>query len=231
MRCVAGHQANLYPYGGFFAKAASVDRFVIVDTTQYVKKEYHNRNRVKIAPGVEHWLTIPVKTAGRFDQALGEVEILPGSRWRKDHRRCLEVSYARSPFFEGLYPPFQALLSREWRMLTDYTIAVITTCLELLEIPTPVAIASRLGVEGKSSDLILDICRKTGCDTYLHGKHGRDYVDFELLSRAGIRNLLQEYRQATYPQPWGDFLPNMCILDILFNCGPDCLAILRSGRG
>jgi len=44
MSSVAGHQPNLFPYPGYFAKAAAVDTFVIVDTTQYVKKQYHHRN-------------------------------------------------------------------------------------------------------------------------------------------------------------------------------------------
>ena len=50
MTCAAGHQPNLYPYGGFFAKADAADVFVVVDNTQYVPKEYHNRNRVRLHP-------------------------------------------------------------------------------------------------------------------------------------------------------------------------------------
>ena len=100
MPCVAGHQCNLYPYGGFFAKAASVAHFVIVDTTQYVKKQFQNRNKVKLSNGEEHWLSIPVKTKGRFSQALNEVEIKEGTHWQKDHVRCLEVNYRRCRFFD-----------------------------------------------------------------------------------------------------------------------------------
>jgi hypothetical protein len=230
MPCVAGHQANLYPYGGFFAKAASVDQFVIVDTTQYVKKEYHNRNRVKLSSGREHWLRIPVKTAGRFTQALNEVEIKEGTQWQRVHARSLEVNYAKSPHFEAYYPPFRELLSREWDKLTAYTVAVIRLSLRLLGIETEVALASELRAQGKSTELILDICRKTACDTYLHGKHGRDYVDFAFLKAAGIRNVIQEFSPVPYPQPWGPFVGNLSILDVLFNCGPESLAVLLQGN-
>jgi hypothetical protein len=230
MRCVAGHQANLYPYGGFFAKAASVETFVIVDTTQYVKKEYHNRNRIKLSNGTAHWLRIPVKTAGRFTQCLKDVEIKEDTGWQRVHRRCLEVNYAKSPHFDRYYPPLRELLSRRWRRLSAYAIAVIRVCFELLGVTPEVRLASELGIEGKKAELILHLCRATGGDAYLHGKHGRDYVDFGFLKAAGIHNLIQEYRPAPYPQPWGPFLGNLSVLDILFNCGPDSLDVIMAGN-
>ena len=230
MKCVAGHQANLYPYGGFFAKAASVDLFVIVDVTQYVKKEYHNRNQVKLADGKAHWLRIPVKTAGRFTQRINEVEVVPGTNWQRDHRRTVELAYAKSRYFEGFWPPFRQLLEREWRRLVDYNVAVIRLCFELLGITTPVKLASELGVCGRRTELILDICRKTGADAYLHGRHGRDYADFNYLKEAGVRSFIQEYTQVPYPQPWGSFVANLSILDILFNCGPRSLEVIMAGN-
>ena len=230
MRCVAGHQANLYPYGGFFAKAAAVDHFVIVDTTQYVKKEYHNRNRIKLSNGKAHWLSIPVKTAGRFTQKINEVEIREGTKWARDHMRSLEVNYSRSRYFAEYYEPFRELLLRDWRMLADFNVAVIRLCFDLLGIKTPVSLSSELKTEGKSTELILDICRKTGGDAYLHGRHGRDYVDFDFLKREGVRSLIQEFTAVEYEQPWGPFVGNLSILDILFNCGPRSIEVILSGN-
>ncbi len=230
MRCVAGHQPNLYPYGGFFAKAASVERFVIADVTQYVKREYHNRNRVKLADGRAHWLSIPVMTSGRFSQRLDEVLIEPGARWQKTHMRTLEVSCGKCPHFERYYPPFRELLSRDWEKLADFNGAVILRAMELLGIATPVAFASALGCEGRASGLIVDICRKTGADAYVHGMHARDYVDFALLGRNGIRSFIQDWTAPEYPQPWGPFVANLSILDVLFNCGPDSLSVIMRGN-
>ncbi|HCN08147.1 MAG TPA: hypothetical protein DIT01_09455, partial [Lentisphaeria bacterium] len=44
-RRITAHQANHLPYPGFFAKMHTVDQFVILDDVQFVKGEYHNRNR------------------------------------------------------------------------------------------------------------------------------------------------------------------------------------------
>ncbi len=230
MRCVAGHQPNLYPYGGFFAKAASVDHFVIADMTQYVKREYHNRNRVKLPGGRAHWLGIPVKTTGRLTQRLKEVLIEPGASWRRTHMRTLETSYGKCAHFERYYPPLRELLARDWERLADFSGAVILRAMELLGIATPVSFASALGCEGKASELIVAICRKTGGESYLHGMHARDYVDFALLEREGIKSFIQDWTAVEYPQPWGPFIPNLSFLDILFNCGPDSLSVIMRGN-
>lgn len=226
MRLIAGHQPNLYPYGGFFAKAASVAHFVIVDTTQYVKKEYHNRNRVKLADGAAHWLGIPVKTAGRFTQRLDEVEIDPAGAWRAAHVKTLRGAYGRCPHFAWCWARFEELLARDWVRLVDFNMAVIALCMELLGIATPCVRASELGAQGKKTELILDLCRRTGGDAYLHGMHGRDYADFAFLAAHGVASFVQEFSAPHYAQPWGPFVPNLSIIDVLFNCGPDARELL-----
>ncbi len=220
MSLVAGHQPNLYPYGGFFAKAAAVDTFVIVDNTQYVKKQYHNRNRIKLMNGEVIWLSIPVRNAGRFMQKINEAEIDNTKSWARDHARTLLLNYKKAAFFDECFPPFEELLRREWRMLADFNIEVIKTCLCLLGITAPAPLASAEGISGEATGLILDICRKTGSDSYLHGMHSRDYVDFPMLDTAGVRSLVQDFKPIEYPQVGsGPFAPNLSILDSLLNCG------------
>jgi len=229
MSCVAGHQPNLYPYPGFFAKAAAADRFVVVDNTQYVKKEYHNRNRVLFRNGDVKWISIPVKNAGRYKQKINEAEI-DGDSWKRVHERTLLLNYKPAPWFDWIFPDLLELWEGEWKTLADYNIAFIKLCFEKLEIKTPIAIASEIGAEGKSTKLIANICESTGCDTYLHGKHAKDYVDFNLLEARGIKSLIQNYQPTEYPQTLQGFVPNLSILDMIFNNGPKTLDIILKGQ-
>jgi hypothetical protein len=226
MKLIAGHQPNLYPYGGFFSKMLKADEFVIVDNTQYVKKQYHNRNRVKLVDGEVVWLSVPVKNSGRYKQAINEVEIDNSQKWREKHKNTLVRNYKKSPFFDEFYPGFEDLLSKEWKRLYNFNFEVIKLSAKYIGISTPLSIASEIGAQGKASELILDICRKTGGDAYLHGKHAVDYVDFELLKNGGVENYLQSFNSEQYFQHGKEFVPNLSILDILFNCGNETLSFL-----
>ncbi len=230
MKCVAGHQPNLYPYGGFFAKLASVDFFVIVDNTQYVKKEYHNRNRLKLLDGEAHWISIPVLSSGRFTQKICEVEIAPSSDWRRVHLRTMSANYRRAEHFGDFFPVMESLLARDWTHLADFNIAFIREVMDFLSIRTPVARAGELGISGKASELILDICRKSSSGAYLHGKHSRDYVDFGMLESNGISNLIQDFTPIPYRQTIEPFIPNLSVLDMLFNLGKNAFDVIMQGN-
>ena len=230
MSCVAGHQPNLYPYAGFFAKVASVDKFVIADSTQYVKKEYHNRNRIKLLNSSSFWLSVPVKNSGSFKQKINEAEIDNSQAWQRKHEKSIYVNYRKSPFLDLYFDDFKSLLEQEWKMLADYNVAVIKLSLKLLEISTPVFLASELNVSGTSTSYILDICRKTESDSYMHGRHAYDYVDFEFLKKNGIKNYIQHYSAVEYQQLNPPFVPNLSILDILFNCGLESKEVIMAGH-
>jgi WbqC-like protein len=230
MSCVAGHQPNLYPYGGFFAKIMSVNKFVIVDNTQYVKKQYQNRNRIQLHDGTVKWLSIPVKNAGKYKQKINEVEIDSSSNWQRKHAKTLLVNYKKAECFQEFFPELEKLYRLEWHLLADFNIAFIKLCLDFLNIQIPVVIASELNISGVATTLILDICMNTGSNTYLHGFHSRDYVDFDLLSKAGIKNKIQDFQGLEYLQNGAIFEPNLSILDLLFHCGKRTKNILLQSQ-
>jgi hypothetical protein len=222
MRCVAGHQPNLYPYGGFFAKASAVDIFVIADNTQYVKKEYHNRNRILLQNGKTAWLSVPVKNTGHFKNKINQMLIDNTSNWRRIHIRTLERNYKKSPFFDIYFPDIKKIISDDYEKLAELNIAVIKYFFNILNINIPLLLASEIQVSGKSTSYIYDICLKSDCKAYLHGKHAIDYVDFAFLEQNGITNYIQTFSASEYKQINSkSFIPNLSILDIIFNLGPE----------
>src|SRR3989304_6083893 len=88
-------QSCYVPWKGFFDLIGRCDDYVIFDSVQYVKRHWHNRNRIKTANGLE-WLTIPVISKSRYEQPIDEVEI--EKPWAEKHWRALELAYHRAPF-------------------------------------------------------------------------------------------------------------------------------------
>src|SRR5690348_1614998 len=70
---VAIHQPNYIPWLGYFFKIAHVHQFVFLDTVAFSHGSLVNRNTIKTSTGPA-WLTIPVRTSGRFGQLIREVE-------------------------------------------------------------------------------------------------------------------------------------------------------------
>jgi len=221
MKCVAGHQPNLYPYGGFFAKASVADAFVIADNTQYVKKEYHNRNRILLQNGQVQWLSIPVKNSGHFKNKINQMLIDNSVNWQRVHLKTLELNYKKTSWFQKYFPDIKNIILNDHEKLVDLNVAIIKYFFSIINIQTPVFLASELNISGQSTYYIYDICKKTGFKAYLHGKHAKDYVDFPFLKQKGITNYIQTFSPLEYKQVNSAlFIPNLSILDIIFNLGP-----------
>src|SRR6266550_3181033 len=58
-------QSCYIPWKGFFDLVGRTDLYVVLDGAQYVKRHWHNRNRI-MTPNGPIWLTIPVATKSRF---------------------------------------------------------------------------------------------------------------------------------------------------------------------
>lgn len=224
-RLVTAHQANYLPYPGFFEKIGVADLFVLVDDTQFVKRGpfgWIHRNRILGAGAEALWLTVPVKTHDRYLQKIGEVEIDGAREWRRKHWKSLQFCYRSAPFFAELGPRFEALYERDWKKLLPLSAAMIELILDILGIRTPIILSSSLGLEGKGSDYVLELARKTEATHYLSGVHGRDYLDLESFSKAGVGLVFQDFECLPYAQGAASaFVPRLSIIDALFFAGPE----------
>lgn len=232
---LTGHQPNYLPYAGFFHKVALADRFLIVDNVQFVKRGtfgwmHRNRIRTNSSRGWD-WLSVPVLTKGRYTQKVCEAAIDAAVPWARKHWRAIEWNYRRAKYFEEYAVEFHALYERPWASFCELSCAFLELLLRLLGVPRRLERTSALGITGESTGLVLAMCRAVGADTYLSGIHGRDYLDFEMFEKEGVRLVFQEYASPEYPQCWpGAFVPDLSVIDLLFNCGPDSRQVLLGDR-
>ncbi len=222
------HQPEHLPWLGFFDKLRQADLFVLLDTCQFAKDDFQNRNRIKTAQGPT-WLTVPVYKAGRSEQAIIETQICNDRDWGRRSLALITQSYARSPFFATHRPFFTELYTQRWTSLVDLNITIISYLAEQFGLGNRFVRASALGIaERGPTQVNLAICRAVGATAYLSGRAGRTYLDETPFAEHGISVRYQEFQHPVYPQLWGDFVPGMSAIDLLFNCGPESLAILTA---
>lgn len=217
MSCVVSiHQPAYLPWLGYFDKIKRADKFIYLDTVQFQKNSFQNRNKIRTPQG-SIWLTVPVRTSGAlYDTALKDVSIDNTTAWQRKHLGGIQANYARARCFDGIIERIRPFYVREWGHLSYLCFEMLSLFLKLLDIRTPVVKASNLhATTGRKSDLILELCRLAGATHYLSGSLGRDYLDVAAFSAAGISVEFQDYAHPTYTQAFPGFLPYMGVIDLL----------------
>lgn len=224
------HQSQYLPWAGYIDKVDRADTFVLLDTVQFKKGEWQNRNRFKTAQGPQ-WITVPV--VHDFGQHLMDVTIDPRQHsWARKHHQALKTHYGSTPGFDDVEERLAAIWDQEWEKLAPLNRATLEASMELMGIDTPLLWASELDPAPEHPDeRLISICRQLGANVYLAGAGGLDYMEMELWEEAGINVIVQEFVHPVYTQPFGDFLPAMSSVDLLCNCGRDALALLRRTNG
>ncbi len=224
---VAIHQPQYLPWLGYLAKWAAADLFVFLDTVQYEKNGWQNRNRIR-GPAGARWLTVPVRA--RLGMPISAVPLDTQQPWPRRHLRAIEHAYARAPWFAAHAPGLRDLYSRPWTHLAPLAVASATWLARAIGIAVPACLASELGAAaGDATGRLIALCRAVGATTYLAGCQGVAYLDLEAFRAAGIAVEVQAYSHPVYAQTGGEFVPFLSALDLLLNCGDEALSILRKG--
>jgi len=198
----------------------SSDIFVLLDDVAFSKNSIENRNLVKTPKG-KLWLTVPVRTKGRYGQLIKDTEIDNSKNWAEKHWKSISLNYGRAKFFPKHAPFFETLYSTKWSRLIDLNVKIIDYVANSFGIKTKTVFCSSLEVSEKGTIRLVNICKKLGADTYLSGIGARAYQDDSLFERAGIKILYQHFTVRPYPQLYGGFLPNLSAIDYVFNCNAE----------
>ena len=222
---LTAHQIAYLPWLGLFDKIAWADQFVVFDSVQIEDSGFENRNRILSQNGPT-MLTVPIRRSRDIPSC--EVEVATGSNYERKHWRSIELAYQRAPHWGRYAPDLHAIYQINWVHLADLDIALLRFFLMALDLRLPIRRASDMGLVGTKSDLVLDMCVKAGATEYMFGAKGRDYADVAAFTAAGIKVQFQDYKHPTYPQMLSGFAPNMSVIDLLMNVGPDSLKVLRN---
>jgi hypothetical protein len=207
------HQPAYLPWLGYFDKLIRSDVFVFLDTVQYEKNSFINRNRIKTPQGML-WLTVPVKTRGHIASTLQQTEIDNSQNWRAKHLKSIYLNYRAAPRFERCYARLEALYAAEDGLLADMCFRQLQFWLKEFGIEKTLVRASSLPIESRKSDLVFDLCQHFGADYYISGALGTHYLEQDKFKEAGIEIEYQDYRHPVYPQLHGEFMPNLGIVDL-----------------
>ena len=224
---VSVHQPNFLPWTKLFDKVLASNVYIAYDSVQYTHSEFHSRQWIAGRDGPV-WLSVPVLTRGRGRQPLCAVELVPDPTWRAAHLRLLTEHYRRAPYFREVFALLESVYSGDDHLLADFNLRLLTALLEYVGASVQVTRATSLDHEGDNTERIIQLTQAVAGDVHLTSTYGtpRQYIDWLRVADAGIAVESQHFSEPCYKQQFEPFRPDVSVVDLLFNCGPNSLEIL-----
>lgn len=215
-KTIAIHQPNYIPWLGYFYKIFQSDVFVFLDDVQYSNEGMQNYHYIKTPQG-SFRLKIPVNS--KFGLNINEINTRDELGWKKKHLKSIEMNYKKSKHFEDVFPEYSSLILDEYEGLADLDISIIKHICKKFGIQTEFALSSKMELNSKKEQKVLDICSTLNGNIYYSGTGAKAYQNEENFKERGIELRYSEYFPFEYPQLWGDFQSNVSVIDYLMNCG------------
>ena len=198
----------------WYQKLNRFDGVLMEQHEHFLKQTYRNRCVIATTQG-QQALTVPVEAPVGEGVALSKTEIKDvrisnHGKWRTEHWNALQSAYGESPFFEFYEDDIRPFFENRWEFLLDFNMAITEKMCELLDIHPHIELTSSY----QNSLPIGEGWGETDFRTVIHPKHPQEDSDFSP----------KPYYQV-YKERFG-FLPNLSILDLLFNMGNEAVFYL-----
>lgn len=218
-RICAIHQPNFFPWLGYFDKIKRCDKFVVLDDVQYQKKGGTWSNRVAInVQGQSKWITAPINRPNGFWN-INETTF-QNTNWRDRIIKTLQANYSKAPFFQERRDFIFELINFSENNLSKYNLhSIIEICKVLnINIEDKLLLSSTYNFQSSSNELLIDITKATGCDTYMAGGGASEYQNIELFEKEGLYFMHQNFQHPIYPQfNTKNLIKGLSIIDYFFN--------------
>lgn len=174
----------------------------------YPKQTFRNRCVIYGANG-PLMLSVPVEKDERLKIPVREVRIAEHENWQRSHLRSIESAYNSSPFYEFYIEDILPLIEAKFEYLFDYNQHILSSLLDLIGISAKIELTQNYSIQYSEN------------------------TDFRNSIHPAPRMQKQDrtFKASEYNQVFIEkhgFIPNLSILDLLFNEGPNTLQILRA---
>lgn len=226
MKRIAILQSNYIPWKGYFDLIASVDELIFYDDAQFTKNDWRNRNLIKTPHGPQ-WLSIPVGID--IHRSIQSVKIADASCGTA-HWTRLCFNYRRARCFEEVSKWLQPLYcDAPWTWLSKTNQDLVKSICSALGIKTRFSSSSDYELPVGRTERLVSLCQQSGANVYVSGPGARAYLDVAAFREEDIDVSWFEYTgYPDYPQLWGEFVHEVSIVDLLFNCGSAARSFMKA---
>ena len=171
---------------------------IFIETKEhFIKQSFRNRCTIMGANGSQT-LTIPKERKSSDKTLISDISISNQDNWQKSHWQSIVSAYNSSPFFEYYKDELLPFYNTKYSTLFDFNLKLTKTILELMQVEKKLNFTS---------------------------KFQKEFNGLDFRSSKFILKNQEEYQQVFCEKY--SFIPNLSILDVLFNLGPETTSYLE----
>ena len=195
----------------WYQKLNVADVVLVEAHENYCKQTYRNRCVIATANGAQA-LTVPVERPADIDLnrcPIRDLRISDHGRWRQLHWNALQSAYSESPFFEYYADDLHPFFDRHYEFLFDFNMEICETLCSLLDVRPTIKLTT---------------------EYVRHADLGEGFADFRDSIVPKHPQSDPSFTPRSYYQVFATkhgFLPNLSVLDLLFNMGPEGIFLLK----
>ncbi len=214
---IAVMQPYLLPYVGYFKLINSVDKFVIFDDVNFIKRGWINRNRILVGANQEYLFTLPLLGASQ-NVMIKDVQIFDPKKSKEALLKTILTSYKKAPFFPEVSGMIEEIILNPEENLSKYITNSLVRICGYLDIKTDFIYSSDIDYDssGDGPKKIMSIAKILNTTSYYNLPGGVDLYDEGFFAENKIELHFIKSPEVSYKQFSAEgFIANLSIVDLM----------------
>ena len=215
---VAIMQPYFFPYIGYFQLINAVDKFILLDTVQFIRHGWIERNRILKQDNSWLYIKVPLKKHSR-NTLIKDVEIRNVENWKAKILAQLCIYKKIAPNYSEISKLINNIFSREFHSISEFNFFALKKVCKYLEIKTPISVFSTMNLNidevKNADDWALNITKALNAEEYLNPIGGKNIFSIEKYKKNNIQLNFLKTKEIQYSQKRNSFEASLSIIDVL----------------
>lgn len=225
MRRIAIMQPYLFPYIGYFSLIKHTQQFILLDTVQYIRHGWIERNRILKPNEGWQYIKVPLKKQSR-ETLIKDVKINNSTKWSDKIIAQLQHYKKKAPFYIQTIKLLNSIFENEYQDIVSLNHTALKAICDYLSINNPIEIFSEMDLSidqvNEPDEWALNICKALGdIDEYWNPPGGQSFFDTRKYDNAGINLRFHSIIPFEYQQKGSKFETGLSIIDVMMFNSPE----------
>lgn len=208
-------QPYLFPYIGYFQLMNAVDKFVMYDDVNFIKKGWINRNNI-LVEGKAKLFSVPLVDISQ-NKRINEIYLSKDQKWQQTFLKTLEQNYKKAPYFLEVYPLIEKIILSRAEKINELVLNSFSLLNNYLDIKTTITPTSGIYDVShlRGQERIIAICKMEKASHYINPYGGQELYSKSVFEKENIELHFLKSEPVIYGQFNKKFVPWLSIIDVM----------------